>query len=67
MWGTVLAVYVLAVGVKGLQLGGAPVWIPDAFNGASLLIAVGLAKFTSPTVSKPSRLAAIRRLVSRRG
>lgn len=45
VWGTMVAVYVLAVGVKGLQLSGAPVWIPDAFNGASLLVAVGLAKY----------------------
>lgn len=44
VWGTVLALYVLAAGVKGLQLAGAPVWIPDAFNGAALLVAVALAK-----------------------
>jgi ribose transport system permease protein len=40
--GTLLAVYVLAMGVKGLQLLGAPVWTPDLFNGAALLVAVGL-------------------------
>jgi ribose transport system permease protein len=45
VWGTIVSVYVLATGVKGLQLSGAPVWIPDAFNGASLLVAVGLARF----------------------
>lgn len=43
VWGTVIAVYVLAVGVKGLQLLGAPSWITDAFNGAVLLVAVALA------------------------
>lgn len=43
VWGTVLAVYVLATGIKGLQLAGAPVWIPDLFNGVALLLAVGLA------------------------
>ena len=42
--GTVLAVYVLAIGVKGLQLAGAPVWIPDLFNGVALLLAVGMSK-----------------------
>jgi ribose transport system ATP-binding protein len=42
VWGTVLAVYVLAVGVKGLQLAGAPFWIPDLFNGVALALAVGL-------------------------
>ena len=44
VWGTVVAVYVLAVGVTGLQLAGAPVWIPQFFNGAALLLAVALAK-----------------------
>ena len=43
VWGTVVAVYVLAVGVKGLQLAGAPTWIPDMFNGLALIVAVGLA------------------------
>jgi ribose transport system ATP-binding protein len=42
VWGTILAVYVLAVGVKGLQLAGAPFWIPDLFNGVALALAVGL-------------------------
>ncbi|WCB91787.1 D-allose transport system permease protein AlsC [Baekduia alba] len=45
VWGTVVAVYVLATGIKGLQLAGAPVWIPDLFNGVALLAAVGLAKY----------------------
>jgi ribose transport system permease protein len=68
VWGTILAVYVLAVGVKGLQLAGAPVWIPDAFNGVSLLLAVGMAKFASPAsgTGGGSRLSAIARIVSRR-
>lgn len=43
IWGTVVAAYVLAVGVKGLQLAGLPIWIPDLFNGVALLLAVGLA------------------------
>lgn len=44
VWGTVLAVYVLGTGVMGLELAGAPIWIPDLFNGVALLLAVGLAK-----------------------
>jgi ribose transport system permease protein len=43
--GTVVVVYVLAAGVKGLQLAGAPTWIPDLFNGVALLVAVGMAKY----------------------
>jgi ribose transport system permease protein len=63
VWGTVVAVYVLAVGVKGLQLAGAPTWIPDLFNGVALLVAVGLAK----AQSDGPRGARIRRVLSRRG
>jgi ribose transport system permease protein len=43
VWGTVLAVFTLAVGIKGLQLVGAPFWLSDFFNGAALLVSVGLA------------------------
>lgn len=50
VWGAVLAVYVLDVGVKGLQLGGAPTWIPDLFNGAALILAVGMARFQRKTI-----------------
>jgi ribose transport system permease protein len=59
VWGTLLAVYVLATGVKGLQLAGAPIWIPDLFNGVALLVAVGGAKYQG----NARRTAAIRRLL----
>ena len=54
-------------GDKGLQLAGAPAWIPDAFNGAFLLIAVGLAGLSSASVRPlaASRFAGIRRLFHR--
>lgn len=57
--GTIVAVYVLATGVKGLQLAGAPVWIPNLFNGAALLLAVGLANFERTQ----GRAGAVRRLL----
>lgn len=41
VWGTVLAVYVLATGVQGLHLAGAPTWMPAVFDGVALLLAVG--------------------------
>jgi ribose transport system permease protein len=63
VWGTVVAVYVLATGVKGLQLAGAPIWIPDLFNGAALLLAVGLARYQGAA----HRTSAIRRLLRMRG
>jgi ribose transport system permease protein len=43
VWGTIVAIYLLATGVKGLQLGGGEGWITDAFNGVALLLAVSLA------------------------
>jgi ribose transport system permease protein len=61
VWGTVVAVYVLATGVKGLQLAGAPVWIPDLFNGVALLLAVGMAKLKVAA----ARTSAIRRALRR--
>jgi ribose transport system permease protein len=62
VWGTVVAVYVLATGVEGLQLLGAPFWITDAFNGVVLLLAVGLAAERRRVVRRgPGRLDRILR------
>jgi ribose transport system permease protein len=61
VWGAVLAVYVLAVGVKGLQLAGAPVWLPDLFNGVALLVAVAMSRLQRTS----ARTIAIRHLISR--
>lgn len=41
--GTLLAVFLLATGVRGLQLAGAQFWVDDLFNGVALAVAVGLA------------------------
>jgi ribose transport system permease protein len=41
--GTLIAIYLLATGVKGLQLAGAPSYTNNLFNGAALIIAVALA------------------------
>jgi ribose transport system permease protein len=43
VWGTIVALYLLATGVKGLQLAGGQAWITDMFNGIALLLAVGVA------------------------
>lgn len=47
VWGTVLAVYLLATGVKGLSLAGAAAWVNQLFNGLALLIAVSAAMLGS--------------------
>ena len=43
VWGTVLAVAVLAMTVAGLNQLGAPFFVEPLFNGSMLILAVGLA------------------------
>lgn len=45
VWGTVLALYALAFGIKGLQLvvGAGSFWVEPLFQGTTLIIAVALA------------------------
>jgi len=45
--GTLTAIYLLATGVKGLQLAGAPSYGNDLFNGLALIVAVALAARTA--------------------
>ena len=40
--GTLIATYLLATGVTGLELVGAQTWVPYAFNGLALILAVAL-------------------------
>lgn len=42
VWGTLLAIYVLATGVEGLQLVSGQEWLSDMFNGVALIVAVAL-------------------------
>jgi len=44
VWGTVLGLILLAVGITGLQLAGAENYIQDMFNGVALILAVTLAR-----------------------
>lgn len=44
--GTVIGVLFLAVSISGLTLAGAPAWVSQVFNGAALLVAVGVASLT---------------------
>ena len=46
-WGTVVAVLFLATGITGLQFLGLPQWIQEIFYGASLILAVALARFAA--------------------
>lgn len=57
--GTILAVYTLAFGVKGLQLavGAGVYWITPLFNGVALLLAVGFAVRTTASAAVQDRAA----------
>ena len=45
--GTLVAIFLLATGVSGLQLAGAPSYVTSLFNGLALIIAVSLAVRTA--------------------
>lgn len=45
VWGSMLAIYVLATGVKGLQLVTGVQWLNDMFNGVALIAAVAFASW----------------------
>lgn len=61
--GTVVGVYVLAVGVSGLQLLGVQSWVSDVFNGLMLVVAVTAATL----LRKNWSLNALRRVAGRLG
>lgn len=42
VWGTVIAIFLVAVGITGLQLKGIEPWVTPVFNGSVLLIAVAV-------------------------
>ena len=42
VWGTVVAIFLVAVGITGLQLVGAQSWVTPVFNGLVLLVAVAV-------------------------
>ena len=49
--GTVVAVLLLAIGIEGLELVGAPLWVSSLFDGVVLILAVALAALRRPSDS----------------
>lgn len=45
VWGTIVGVMILAVGISGIQQFGGSFWVEPMFNGATLLIAIGIAGY----------------------
>lgn len=67
VWGTVIAIYVLATGVKGMQLVSGQQWLSEMFNGVALILAVAMAvgrqrRASNRKVSSRGRISRLRRV-----
>jgi ribose transport system permease protein len=47
VWGTAIAIFLVAVGITGLELAGADTWVTPVFNGSVLLFAVAVSNFAA--------------------
>lgn len=45
VWGTIVGVAILAVGISGIQQFGGSFWVEPMFNGVTLLVAIGIAGY----------------------
>ena len=55
VWGTIVGVMILAVGISGIQQFGGSFWVEPLFNGATLLIAIGIAGYAQRKKGAKSR------------
>jgi len=56
VWGTVVGVLILAVGIAGIQQLGGDFYVEPLFNGATLILAIGIAGYTQRRRSNPRRV-----------
>jgi ribose transport system permease protein len=47
VWGTLIAIFLVAIGITGLQLKGAETWVTPVFNGGVLLLAVAVSNLAA--------------------
>jgi ribose transport system permease protein len=47
VWGTLIAIFLVAIGITGLQLKGAEPWVTPVFNGGVLLLAVSVSQLAA--------------------
>jgi ribose transport system permease protein len=45
VWGTIVGVIILAIGISGIQQLGGSFWVEPMFNGLTLLVAIGIAGY----------------------
>jgi ribose transport system permease protein len=55
VWGTIVGVMILAVGISGIQQFGGSFWVEPLFNGTTLLIAIGIAGYAQRKKGAKSR------------
>jgi ribose transport system permease protein len=55
VWGTIVAVLILAVGISGIEQMGGAFYVEPLFNGATLVIAVGMAGWAARRRLRASR------------
>jgi ribose transport system permease protein len=70
VWGTFIAVYLIAAGSTGMFMLGAPTYVEPLFNGVVLLVAISLARITmlrGKEGTATSMVAALLGLVTRGG
>jgi ribose transport system permease protein len=46
VWGTIVGVIILAIGISGIQQFGGEFWVEPFFNGTTLVVAIGIAAYT---------------------
>ncbi|WP_237481734.1 ABC transporter permease [Lichenibacterium dinghuense] len=57
VWGTVVGVVILAVGISGIQQIGGSFWVEPLFNGTTLLVAIGIAGYAQRRRASMGRAA----------
>lgn len=58
VWGTVIAIFLVAVGITGLQLKGIASWVTPVFNGLVLLLAIAVSHLAAKRQAAGSTRAA---------
>jgi len=59
VWGTMVGIIILAVGISGIQQFGGSFWVEPMFNGVTLLIAIGIAGYAQRRRGAVQKLASL--------
>ncbi|NTJ11396.1 ABC transporter permease [Rhizobium lusitanum] len=59
VWGTMIGVIILAVGIAGIQQFGGSFYVEPLFNGVTLLVAIGIAGYAQRRRSHAGRMAPV--------